>query len=117
MDSLQDNVEDLFAHVNRYLETQKRLFQLKIAEKSASVVSEGVVYLVLGLFGVFTVGFLAVGLGFYFSSIFESHAMGFGLVGAIFLLVFLIFYTNKKHLVRDKISNQIISKYFDDNEK
>ncbi len=116
MDSIHDNVEDLVTHVTDYLDTQKQLIVLNLAEKSTTVASKSASWLFIGLLFTFAMLFLSVALGFYLSALTGSATTGFLCIGGFYGLLSLVVWLARKSLIEDKVSDSILSIYFDENE-
>lgn len=108
MDTLQDNAEDLVAHVAEYLDTQKKLLVLNVAEKTASTISSSVSAIVLAVTGLLALVFLSIALGFYLGTVWDNYALGFLCIGAVYLFLMFVFQLNKKSLVQDKVTQSIL---------
>jgi hypothetical protein len=73
-----------------YLDTRFKLIQLQFAERIVRVVASLLVDLLKAIFALFVLFFLSLALGFYFSELLGSMALGFLATGGIFVLFILI---------------------------
>lgn len=117
-DTLRENMEDLISHIKEYIDTQKQIFQINAAQKMAAAVSGSITAIVMAVLGILVLLFLSISAGFYLSHLTGSNALGFLIMGGIYLVLLLIFAATKKSLVQDPISEAIIAKIMDeDHEK
>lgn len=99
-----------------YAETRLKLLQLMATERAskliASLMLDGM-KLVLSLFVLF---FLSLALGFYFSELLDSNALGFLATGGVFILLILLILLLEKRL-KSVFINLSIRRFFDQSDE
>ncbi len=111
--------EKIFAELKEdisiYTRLKIRLLKLTAIERTArvfSVLSHGIILLLLIFF---TLLFLFIALGFYLGDLLGSTALGFLIVGGLYLLLTLIALLNKNG-IRIRLMNVLISAIMADDE-
>jgi ABC-type multidrug transport system fused ATPase/permease subunit len=111
-ETVKDTAEDLIKHAGDYIETlyKKTVLQLtqKVVNTGASLIS-GVLAVVVAVFAFF---FLNVALAWWIGAALNSPALGFLIVGAVYLLLFIILLSAKKSFVKG-LRNMLIRKIYD----
>lgn len=100
--------DSLGEDLRTYANLQFRLMELKVVERASSAGSAAGERLVLALALLFAMLFLSGALGFFLGQRLSSYALGFGLVGAGCLLIFLLLFTFRRRLLREPLRNTII---------
>lgn len=99
----------------QYVEQQKQLIKLDVAEKTATLVSSAVTGLVLAVVGLLVLLFASLTLAFALGALFDSYALGFLAVTLLFVIVALVVNALKRKLVTNPVLSAVITKFFDDN--
>jgi hypothetical protein len=89
--------------VENYLQNRLLLVKMQTAEKTAKLVAALSIGIVLGGLGFFMLFFLSIMAGYYFADLTNSLYIGFAIVTAAYLTLFLVLY-----LLRKKIASGII---------
>lgn len=102
--------------VENYVKNRLLLFKLQTAEKSAKLVSLVFTGLILALLCFFILFFLSIMAGYYFAEKTGSMFYGFGIVTAIYLVLFLLLLYLRKKFLNKYISDTVIRVFFDSTE-
>lgn len=122
---MDNDAEKIFANlkddISVYTGLKFRLLKLMAIERTAGIMSVLSHGLILMLFGFFTILFLFIALGFYLGELLGSIALGFLIVGGIYLLLTLCCVWAQER-IRLKLMNMTISAFrtnsnHDDNDK
>ena len=98
-------IKDLFVD---YLQNRLELTRITAYEKTAKVVALlfSVILLTFVLF--FTVLFVSLFAGFYFSRLFNSMYYGFAVIAGFYLVSFIVLLNYRKALIEKYITNAVI---------
>ncbi len=111
LDGMENDPEKIFAYlrdeVSNYAGLRLRLLKLMAIERAAGFLSALSHSLVLLLLAFFTILFLFIALGFYLGDLLESVALGFLIVGGIYLILTLVFVVAKSG-IRMQLMNAFI---------
>lgn len=106
---MEQNAENILEQVksdlSAYAEMKLRILKLTAIERAADILASLSHGLVLVLFGFFSVLFLFMALGFYLAEVLGSAALGFLIVGGVYLLLTLLFI-----LMQDKFRLTLMNK-------
>lgn len=108
-----------FQKAQEYIDTRLKIFQLKMTERSARLISSLMVDLVKTVFALFVVFFLSLALGFYLSELLDSFSLGFLVTGGIFVLLIVLVKLLEPQLARSLMNHsikRIADKWYDDEE-
>ena len=97
-----------------YLKAKLELTKVQAFEKIARVTGVFSSLLILSLVASFTVLFLGMMIGFLLAEIFKSNAIGFSIIGILFLLFFLIIAFRRKSMLERPIVETVIKELFDE---
>jgi hypothetical protein len=106
--------------LSTYAEMKLRILKLTAIERAAGILATLSHGLILVLFGFFSVLFLFMALGFFLAELLGSMALGFLLVGGIYLLLTLLFILAQgtcRLKLMNKMINAFQAKDDDDDEK
>lgn len=110
MNSVSDNIEQIGATVTSLAETKIELFKLKSAEKVSASASALAIVFIVAIFGSIALMILSFGLAFFIGSKLGDVSYGFFIMGAVFALVGVLFYANRKAWVQGPLTNLLIDK-------
>jgi hypothetical protein len=110
----ETNVDGIGAHLKEYLQTQYEILKLQLVGKLSLSGAWIVSVIIICLIFFISILFLSVGAAIYLSGVLGSYPAGFGLVGAIYLVVGVIALVAKQRILvaplRDKIINASLNK-------
>ena len=101
-------IEDLFSKATDYLETKVELLELKAAGKTSDIASTFVSGLVIGIVSALVILFLNIGVAIWLGGIFGAVYLGFFAVAAFYLVVLLIVYLARTHLLKTPVKHSVI---------
>ncbi len=105
---LNEKMEGLTDSLKEYADTNYELIKLEVIENS-SVITAGIIStLLVGVMLVFFTFFISLYVAYYLSDQIGENHIGFVIVGAFYLLLTIIIYTNKNKLLEQPIRNSII---------
>lgn len=111
LDGMENDPEKIFAYlreeVSNYAGLRLRLLKLMAIERAAGFLSALSHSLVLLLLAFFTILFLFIALGFYLGDVLGSVALGFLIVGGIYLVLTLVFVVAKSG-IRMQLMNAFV---------
>lgn len=105
-----------YDQVTEYVDLRLQLLKLEAAEHTAKVSSFLISTLILLISGFFCILFLSIVAGFYFSELWGNTFYGFGVIGGIYLVIFIILLSARKSLIKKPVSNIIIQLFFSQHE-
>ena len=94
-----ESIGKLLLEFKKYLELQKEFVKLHATEKMTVILSAILIVTVLLLLGSIVLLFLTFALAYYLGDVLGSLSLGFGLISAFILLLTVIFYLNRNHMV------------------
>ena len=114
MEDQELDAQEVISKVKEYVEVRKELAVLSAVEKGsqlfANLLTDGLVV----LFGVLSILFGSLALGFYLSELIGNSYSGFLIVTGFYFLVAIIIYSLKDKYMEKHIVNGIIKKFFKD---
>ncbi|HUR30402.1 MAG TPA: phage holin family protein [Saprospiraceae bacterium] len=102
-------VEDLFEKAEAYFKTNIELAKLKLTDKVADVVGALVTQIAIILVIFFFFLMINMGIAFWLGTIVGTTHVGFIIVAGFYLLVCLLLFAFRKTILKNPISNSIIS--------
>lgn len=105
-----------FDEAKDYMNLRLELLKIETAEKSARLTAYVLSSLMLLFIGFFTLLFVSLVAGIYFSRYWDNYFLGFGLIGMIYLFLFLVILILKKFIIHRPVINAIIRLFFSSNE-
>ena len=104
------NLNRLIDQLTKYFELKTKIYELKVKEQLVDIISSFAALTLIVSFGMFTLFFFSIALGFYLNSILENGFLGFLIVGILYFLICLILI-----LFKDKIiTNRLFQAFFSD---
>jgi ABC-type uncharacterized transport system fused permease/ATPase subunit len=110
------NTDDLVQHVEEYIDTQRELGKLIAVEKSTVMVSSIISSLIILSFFLVMLVFLSLALAYELSEYMGRVYAGFLCVGALYLVLGIIFYLKRNSWLQSPLTNAMIKNFFKDNE-
>ena len=110
IDELMYKTGETVEYAKQYVDQQKQLVKLDVAEKSAQIISS----VVMGVVGLMVLLFASLALAFFLGDVFDSIALGFLVVTLIYAIVALVVNAMKRKLVTNPVLSAVITKFFDD---
>jgi uncharacterized membrane protein YqjE len=114
MSSFINNVASIPRDVVEYVNLQKELVKVQIAEKSANLISKVLTYVVLAFLGVFALILLSIGVAMSLNELFNNSYAGFYTAAGFYALIGLILYFARKSLITDRIADITTNILMDD---
>ena len=112
----QQNKEHFFKDFKNvivdYLQNRLQLAKISVYEKVAKIIAVIFSGIILVILFFFTIVFLSLLAGFYFSEYYGSNFYGFGIVAAVYFIMFLILLLFRKQLLEKFIINAVITILF-----
>lgn len=106
MDSIKDRIlkflrlDGIISNLSAYVETRVALVKLEIREEVASVLSKGLILMVIFMIGFMFLLFLCIGLANYLNVVLESQFGGYMIIALFFGLLLLTLLVFRKTLFR-----------------
>jgi hypothetical protein len=113
MDNKPANLEELFEKLRDYAETRVDLFKLKSIHKISGFMSSLIASLVLVILLCTVLLCITIGLALLIGAWIGSYYAGFFIVGALYLIIGLVFYSMRGKLIKTPISNKLIKELID----
>lgn len=110
MDNITSTIENLAEKAENYGKTTLELLKSNAVMTSADIVSNLAVKLVVSIVAVMFLLFVNIGLAFWIGKELGEIYYGFFIVSLVYLLLAFIFYLGKNSLIKNPVSNFIISK-------
>lgn len=110
---LKTKAEDLSKSAKDYIETYYKLSILKASDKATSVTAGGLAAFSILFLGIFVLFFLGFALAVWLGDLLNSQALGFLLVGVIFIIFIIILVAMRKKIVFPMIRNILIRKLYE----
>ena len=104
-------VKNLFDSLMGYIDTKVELYKIQFKEEAAKVLVIAVFAIIFSMIGLLLILFLSLFASEVLNSLFDSRYLGYLIICIFYLLLAVLVY-----LLRDRISNAIKNKLFDDND-
>lgn len=95
--------------VKKYVENRIQLVKFNFIGAIANVAAGMVSSFLLLIMGILILLMFSISLAFWFSTFFESEIAGFALVGAVYLVLFIVYAAFAKKGVEAKIKDEIVA--------
>jgi Putative Actinobacterial Holin-X, holin superfamily III len=115
MENKPANVEDLFEKLKEYADIRVNLFKLKSIHKISGFMSSVIASLVLVILLCALLLCVTIGVALLIGALIGKTYLGFFIVAGIYLIVGLVFYSNRGKLIKTPISNKLIKELIDEN--
>lgn len=116
VDELLYKTGETVEYAKQYVDQQKQLVKLEVAEKSAQMISSAVTGLVMAVVGLLVLLFASLALAFFLGDLFDSIALGFLAVTVLYVIIALVVNAMKRSLVTNPVLSAVITKFFDDSD-
>jgi Putative Actinobacterial Holin-X, holin superfamily III len=113
MENKTTNVEDLFQKLKTYAEVRIDLFKLKSINKVSGFMSSAITMVIISI--IFGTVFLCltIGLALWIGDALGKNYWGFFIMGGIYLIIGLVFYSNRNKMIKTKVSSSLIKELID----
>jgi len=112
-----DNEEQFFSEskkkVEQYIYDRVLLIKLQVVEKISRIVAKFFSALIIALLAFFVLLFISLVAAYFFAELTGSFYIGFGIVAAFYIILFVVVLMTRKGLVEKKITDEIIETIFD----
>ncbi len=102
------NFDKVIDRLSKFIELKLKIYELKVKEQLVGIISSFAIVALILSFGLIMVLFFSLALGFFFSNIFDSTPMGFGLVGLIYLFICILLIVLKDRM----FTNHLFQTFF-----
>ncbi len=106
-----DTIEALFEKTNDYLETRFDLYKLKVVDKSSDIISSLASRLIVLLVFLLFIIIINIGIALLLGELLGKVYYGFFVLAGFYLIIGLIFYTNRKKWFKDPFADKLIRKF------
>ena len=114
VDDLLYKTGETVEYAKQYVDQQKQLIKLDVAEKSAQLISSAVTGVVLGVVGLLILLFASFTLAYFLADAWDNLALGFLSVTLIYVVVALVVNAMKRKWITNPVLSSVITKFFDD---
>ena len=113
MENKPTNVEELLQKLKDYADVRIDLFKLKSINKVSGFMSSAITMVVITI--IFGAVFLCItiGLALWIGGLLGHAYLGFFIMAALYLIIGLVLYSNRKQLIKGKVSNSLIKELID----
>ncbi len=113
MENKPTNLEELFEKLRDYADTRINLFKLKSIQKVSGFMSSLIASIVLVVLLCIVLLCITIGLALLIGALVGQAYLGFFIVGALYLIIGLVFYSMRGKLIKTPISNKLIKELVD----
>lgn len=99
--------------IEQYIQDRLLLIKLQVAQETARFVGLFFTGLLLSVFGFCVLQFLGMMGGYWFASLTDSLYIGFGIIAAIYLVLFLLIVKFRKILIETRVGNIVVRRFFE----
>ncbi|MDD2242441.1 MAG: hypothetical protein PHW85_04295 [Bacteroidales bacterium] len=111
------NDEGLASSVKEYINMKIDQFTLKGVEDISIVSSKVILILIYVMLGVVILQLIGFALSYFIGELLDSTAMGFLIVGGVFIIAFLAVFLLRKKLFTNSIVKMFINMFFNNNKE
>lgn len=108
-------VKELLDKTVEYAETNIDLIKLKLINKSSSITSALLAYIIIAVFVFMFFMLLSIGVAIWIGKIIGETYYGFFITGGIFLLLIIVLYTLRNRWLKIPIANSLLQSLHNDN--
>ncbi len=108
---------DLKNLVVDYLQNRLELVRLSAFEKIAKIIALLFSGMILTMLIFFSVLFISLMAGFYFSNLFQNTFYGFAIVAGFYLITFIVLFIYRKQLIEKFIVNAVVKVLFEEEDE
>jgi len=113
MENNPNNVEDLFEKFKDYADVRINLFKLKSIQKISGFTSTLMTTLILLFLLSGVLLCITIGLSMLIGVLIGNTYAGFFIVGGVYIIIGLIFYSQREKLIKTPVSNKLIKELVD----
>ena len=113
MEGKPTNVEELFQKIKEYADVRLNLFKLKSINKFAGFMSLSITLIILIVIFSTILLCITIGAALLIGEWVGKIYYGFFIVGGIYLIIGLVFYSMRGKLIKTKVSNKLIKELID----
>jgi len=99
--------------IKKYVDNRIQLIRLELINTVANVTAGLISSFLILIIGLFILMMFSFSLAYWLATVFESDAIGFAVVGGIYILIFIIYLVFSKDLIDKKVKDQIVKAVFD----
>jgi hypothetical protein len=103
------NLENLIAHLSRFIELKLEIYELKVKEQLVGILSSFATLALIISFGMLMLFFSSLALGFFLNDVFESSFLGFVIIGLIYLLICILLVVFKNRIITNHLFQALFS--------
>jgi len=111
------NDEGLASSIKEYINMKIDQFTLKSVENISIVSSKVILILIYVMLGVVILQLIGFALSYFIGELLDSTAMGFLIVGGVFIIAFLAVFLLRKKLFTNSIVKMFINMFFNNNKE
>ena len=109
---LLETAGETLAYAEDYVDTRIELAKLAVAEKGARLAADAIAGLVVATLALFAVACLTIALAIWLGWLVHSYALGFVIVGVLYLVIGGILFALRKTLLATPILQALIASLF-----
>lgn len=109
---IKGKTEDIFDDLTNHLEARWNLGVLNAAEKTAGAVSSVASAIIIGVFTIFFLFFLSLGLAWLIGQSLNNLAFGLFIVAGVYAIIGFIVYKLRDNLIKIPVINAFIHKFY-----
>jgi membrane-bound ClpP family serine protease len=113
METKPNGVEELFQKLKDYVEVRLELLKLKSINKAAGFMPASITILVLIIISSVVLLCFTVGAALLIGELMGKSYFGFFVMGGLYLIIGLIFYSMRHKLIKTRIINKLIKELID----
>ncbi len=110
----KNSIEKATEHLKKFAETKLDLMRLDLSDKLSSTLSSVASFMLLGLFAIFIIQFLSIGVALWISNQSLGSSMGFLFVAGFYLLLVVVIYILRERLIKMRVVNFLLKKLHTD---
>jgi hypothetical protein len=114
MENKPTNLEELFEKIRDYADTRIELFKLKSIHKISGFMSSVIASLVLVILLSAVMLCITIGAALLIGAWLGKTYLGFFIVGALYLIIGLVLYSNRGKFIKTPIGNKLIKEMMDE---
>ena len=103
---------ETLAYAEDYLDTRIELIKLSVAEKGAQSGANVLAIAIVGVIALFALGCFTIALSIWLGSLVESLALGFLIVGVIYVVIAVLLFLLRETLLATPILRALITQLF-----
>lgn len=113
-DALLERTGETIEYLKIYAQQQVDIIKLDTVEKSSKVISSMITGLVLGMMALLVLLFLTVAGALFLGQLLSNFALGFLIVGLIFLVIAVVLYSFRRSIITSPVVSYFIAKIYEE---